>query len=214
MTAPVPLIAALRTATAATHQAVEDLPDMARLTSAAVTVADYRRYLPRIARVYATLEPPLYAALAVALSPVRVAALGLRPKSPALRADLAANGLVPLDGEVPAGPAGLGTVDIDLAIGGLYVLEGATLGGRVIARHLRRRLGQQLVGTSFFEFHGEDASAAWKRLGGELEALAVAGLISPQRVIAGARAVFQQVFRMLAATEGPPTPPGPGPQAN
>jgi|PlaIllAssembly_1097288.scaffolds.fasta_scaffold04397_6 heme oxygenase len=70
------VLAALRAATAPTHQAVERLPIMARLNSPAVTAADYCRYLRAMARVYGSLEPPLYAAVGAGLSPARVEALG------------------------------------------------------------------------------------------------------------------------------------------
>jgi heme oxygenase len=183
---------------------VERLPIMTRLTSPAVTVADYGRYLRAIARVYGSLEPPLFATLAAGLTPAQVKALGLRPKLPALRLDLAALGLEP-----PAPGPGPVPAELNLALGGLYVLEGATLGGRVIARHLRRHLGEPLVGGTFLDFHGDQAAAAWRRFGRALEALATEGLLIPDQAGRGACTVFAQVWRMLAlpddATESPMT---------
>lgn len=210
-TAATELIVALRLATAATHQAVELLPGMVRLTGADPSPADYRRYLRLMARVYGTLEPSLYAALSAAGAPGpdaadrrspaltagRISALGLRPKFPALCADLAVHGLEP-----PAvAPDRLSPPDLNTALGGLYVLEGSTLGGRVVARHLRKHLGDPLPGGTFLDFHGDQASAHWKRLGLALDGLAADGLIDPDCVIAGACAVFQEVYTMLATRD-------------
>ena len=213
-TAATGLIVALRLATAATHQAVELLPGMVRLTGPDPSPADYRRYLRLMARVYGTLEPSLYAALSApgaagvgaadhlpsGLAAERIAALGLRPKFPALCADLAAHGLEP-----PAVASdALSPPDLNTALGGLYVLEGSTLGGRVVARHLRKHLGDPLPGGSFLDFHGDQASAHWKRLGLALERLAADGLIDREAVIAGACVVFQEVYAMLATLGVPP----------
>jgi len=216
-TAATGLIVALRLATAATHQAVELLPGMVRLTGPDPSPADYRRYLRLMARVYGTLEPSLYAALSApgapgasaadrrspGLAAERIAALGLRPKFPALCADLAMHGLAP-----PAvAPDLLSPPDLNTALGGLYVLEGSTLGGRVVARHLRKHLGDPLPGATFLDFHGDQAVAHWKRLGLVLDGLAADGLIDPDCVIAGACAVFQEVYTMLATLdEDPPAP--------
>jgi len=200
------LVGALRSATADLHQAVERLPVMTRLTAAAVDPADYRRYLSAMALVYGGLEPRLFAALTAGLSQEWLVALGLRPKYPALQADLAANGLrVPA--RVPVlvvSPADGQRGALSAALGGLYVLEGATLGGRLIVRQLRRQLGGQLVGATFLDFHGDQAAAAWKGFSRALEALASARLVVTEQSIVGARAVFGQVYRILAEVDMSP----------
>jgi heme oxygenase len=51
------------------------------------------------------------------------------------------------------------------ALGSLYVVEGSTLGGQVIARHARRRLGlPEGEGTAFFESYGPAVGAYWNAL--------------------------------------------------
>ncbi len=47
------------------------------------------------------------------------------------------------------------------ALGAIYVLEGATLGGKVLERAARRRLGSENIGTSFFGAYGTDAGRRW-----------------------------------------------------
>lgn len=193
---PIPLTRRLKEATAAQHRAVESLPAMASLTSNRVTRDDYRAYLSRIARVYASLEPPLIAALKTALAAHGVAGPEVRPKLPALLADCADEGLAapqPAPFELPA--------SVSAAAGGLYVLEGATLGGRVIARHLRRHLPGGLPATHFLDFHGDAASAAWQAFSAGLDDLAARGLIAPEEAVDGACLVFGDVRRILAGAQ-------------
>ncbi len=48
-------------------------------------------------------------------------------------------------------------------LGALYVLEGSTLGGRMIARHLEPALGlQDGRGDAYFRGHGEATGALWR----------------------------------------------------
>ncbi|MDB4265163.1 biliverdin-producing heme oxygenase [bacterium] len=47
--------------------------------------------------------------------------------------------------------------------GALYVMEGSTLGGQIVARMISERLGLiSATGASFFTAHGPDTSARWK----------------------------------------------------
>ncbi len=82
-----------------------------------------------------------------------------------------------------------------LAVGGLYVLEGATLGGRTIARHLRQVLGDALGSATFLDFHGTQTSDVWKQFAAALNQLAAQGTLQPDVVIAGALKVFEQVHQ-------------------
>ncbi len=202
-----PLIRALRHATADDHVAVECLPVMAALMAPTVTWDDYRRYLERMAQVYGTLEPPLLASLDGALVAQPDPIPAVRPKLPALLRDLAALGIPAPSIAARPDPGGLSET-----LGGLYVLEGATLGSRVIARHLRRYLqdgaGDPLGSAAFMGLHddaqGPSASLGWRQFGDSLDALAERELIARDRVVEGARVAFAWVYLILA---GPPSPP-------
>ncbi|HEV2480551.1 MAG TPA: biliverdin-producing heme oxygenase [Puia sp.] len=50
---------------------------------------------------------------------------------------------------------------VEQAIGALYVLEGSTLGGRIIADMLQQQLGTA-VPTSYFNGYGEENSRMWQ----------------------------------------------------
>ncbi|NCC28183.1 MAG: biliverdin-producing heme oxygenase [Gammaproteobacteria bacterium] len=188
----------LRQATAEMHQAVERLPLMARLTSPTVTREDYLEYLHALAEVYAALEGRLLGALSEEIRDD----LGARPKLPAILEDLAEQG----QPHVPRASAQLASSGSGAALGGLYVLEGATLGGRVIAKHLRRCLGPALGSAGFLDFHGEHSSAAWKRFASILDSLPAHGRMDAAEVVSGACTTFSVVHRMLAGTGGQMAP--------
>lgn len=187
------LALALRRATAGIHAEIERLPLMERLNSDAVTLDDYRRYLRAIFTIHAPLEASLYERL----DAETCRRLGIRPKLPALFADLEEQGLEWNAHRPAAMPTPVLPENPGATVGGLYVLEGATLGGRTIARHLRRHIGHAIGATRFLDFHGRRTSAAWKGFTGALNALADEGALTPDAVIAGALAVFTHVYNRL-----------------
>jgi len=194
---PLPALAlALRAATAEAHAGIEALPLMLRLTSEGVALADYRHYLRAMAEVYAPLEGALYAAL----DPAVRERLGVTPKLPALLADLREQGI---DWRPDtARSASVAARSLDALVGGLYVLEGATLGGRTIARQLRRRLDPRaLGGATFLDFHGERTGAAWRAFCAALDALRLEGRLDQAALIDGALATFADIHQQLKDVE-------------
>jgi heme oxygenase len=113
-----------------------------------------------------------------------------RRKLEALRADLLALGHTPAEIEaLPvrrfAGPPGVGT-----GLGWLYVLEGATLGGAVIARHLRK---QQTVPPTAMRFHtlyGRQLGARWRAFHAALARWVGDDAVRSDVVVAGALSTF------------------------
>jgi heme oxygenase len=57
-------------------------------------------------------------------------------------------------------------------LGSMYVLEGSTLGGQIIARHFRRHVAglEDGRGCSFFECYGPDVGTRWREFQGVLRA--------------------------------------------
>jgi heme oxygenase len=93
----------------------------------------------------------------------------------------------------------------DLA-GCLYVLEGACLGGQVIARALRQRFGlTQESGASFFIGDAEATSARWRLVLDWLEAVERGGARS-EEVVASARATFLTLARWMEQQGASMTP--------
>lgn len=156
-------VGALRRATDALHRRLEGRLDLERITASR---GSYRRLLEGLYGLYAPLEA------ALARSPVARPGLGLdlgrRRKTPWLERDLRALGLG--GGEIAAlaaSPAtGLPAADtVPSALGTLYVLEGATLGGRVIGRALRDALGIDAGnGGRFHHGYGDATGRRWRAL--------------------------------------------------
>ena len=192
----------LRERTARIHAATEDLPLMRALLAPAADAETYDRYLSALHGVYLAVEPVLYANL----SPALLSLLGVRPKLPALQQDRAALAMR-LDASprtlaalpAPGLPSRMRTAvqDEPAALGGLYVLEGATLGGRVIARRLRQQWGPDCeMPFAFLEFRGANPGSEWRRFGNGINLWCArhpdgdAARVG-DRVIAGAIAVFE-----------------------
>lgn len=138
-----PLSVRLRAATIDLHQRVEDRVDILRRTESRDGTADL---MLRMEAFYRALEPRLARSLAESVPPDYLVA-----RVPRLRIDLdaLAPGWRPL-------PEPLLSSEAD-GLGALYVLEGASIGGQVIARHLRERLAFR---SEFFG--GEGVGPRWR----------------------------------------------------
>jgi heme oxygenase len=169
------LLARLRDRTRTHHDAVER---ELGLLDRPWTAYQYRALLRRFLGYYDPLEGRIEAA---ADWPHLGFDWPRRRKVPLVLRDLWSAGDTP---EVVAGlPRCLdlpGVGGLPQALGCLYVLEGATLGGRVITRHLSAVPG--LVGFSFFSSYGDEVGPMWRafgefltaRAGGDDEAVVVA----------------------------------------
>jgi heme oxygenase len=144
-------MAALRLRTRAAHERLEATVDLRSLT---VSRAGYAETLSVFYGIYAVLEPALWQAVPWTL-------LGLdaeqRRKLPLLLEDLAALGIdyrsLPLCSEIPD------VSSVERALGALYVLEGSTLGGKLIRRELQRGLGLE---SRFFSSYGASVGSMWR----------------------------------------------------
>lgn len=108
-------------------------------------------------------------------------ALDRRLKAPLLARDLAALPAAPR-----LSPSRVRLPGLPEALGALYVLEGSTLGGRVIGRHLRGRGLTPERGGAYFHAYGPDTGAMWRSFGEAMNGWEG----DPERVIAGANLTF------------------------
>ncbi len=146
-------VARLRARTRAAHATIETVPAMARLLADDVTVGEYVNVLRHMHAFHAAIEPAIAAGLEGC--PAAVALMdGSRCR--ALTEDLAWFGAA----SVP--PPSLPSLDrCEAALGALYVVEGSSLGGRVIFRHVGASLGVAVgSGGSFYGARGADAARA------------------------------------------------------
>jgi heme oxygenase len=199
-----PLSTEIRARTAALHSQVEvalGLPGAIR------TRHDYGAWLGRFLGLYAPLEHVL-AAFPDWNS--RNLALPSPSHSERLVSDLAALGVDPAD--LPRADSTLlpEMPTFAHALGVLYVLEGSTLGGRLILRDVQARLGTAIDGaTGFLGGRGEMAGAMWRGFRAALDSF---GNECPElraEVVASAQCGFGAILDWFAPFRPAPFRPAP-----
>jgi heme oxygenase len=120
---------------------------------------NYKNLLCKFYRFYSAIEPEL--------AKLNLQKFGYnlseRLKTPKLESDLTSFGLLEETKKLPV-YNDLPKLDTaEKAFGALYVIEGATLGGQVINRHLKQNLDLTPEnGGLFFNGYGEKTGAMWK----------------------------------------------------
>jgi heme oxygenase len=184
-----PIGAELRAATEAAHRQLEERMS---LLDAGLTLARYRGYLERFHGLYRPLEARLdrlpFADAGLSLAP--------RRKVPMLEADLLRLGTDP--GSLPVCTALPSVGTLAEGLGVLYVLEGATLGGQVIRRHLDSRLGVGPDnGGAFFVSYGARVGEMWSTFQLALGAFAATHPEARGALIGAARGTFEAALIWL-----------------
>jgi heme oxygenase len=160
-----------------------------RLMEPGLTPAGYQRHLEALYGLYLPLEATLAARLSDLFLELR---LPERWKLPLLETDLRALGhdeaslaRLPRLSSPPPLPG------VPEALGALYVLEGATLGGQLLLRHLTRHFeGVSVGGFAFFRAYGEAVGPMWKAFG-EAVTRACPDVALAPRVVRGAQDTFE-----------------------
>ena len=195
----------LRTATAVEHEQVESTlglmdPLLGRDRLVAV--------LTRLHAFWTTAEAGLHASARRSPADAATVDWSRRRRAHLFAADLRALGATPPDGGSPGPPDGgspeLPAVeDTDQALGRLYVLEGATLGGTFIARHLATlpTLGPD-VRLGAFSPYGTETGAMWHAFRRVTRDRVAAGG-DPARLVAAARATFAVLADWCAPQKDP-----------
>lgn len=140
----------LRLATRADHERLESRADLLRRVA---TPAGRRAVVRRFWRLHAEVE----AAVAPWLADLDGLDFPARRRTGRLAEDLKTLGLDAPE-EPREAPA---AASVGEALGLLYVLEGSTLGGRVIRRSLEGQ-GSDMVGLSFLDPYGERTGERWR----------------------------------------------------
>jgi heme oxygenase len=187
------ILAQLKARTAHQHQATEDTVDLMRED---YTLDEYRNLLTRFYGFYAPFEAKMRDA---------IAANGVefnhheRLNTPKLVADLKALGLsedeisaIETTGDLP----NLGSKE--RIFGSLYVIEGSTLGGQVISRHLKSKFDLDTdKGAAFFSGYGKDTGKMWNEYREAVTNFAENGA-DREEIIAGANETFEKIGNALA----------------
>ncbi len=167
--APSSILVRLRLETRGEHDAVERVLD---LMGTSLTREGYRQRLEQFYGFYAALEAALQSRCAPADGDrgeptlplaTRSAILPRLSKTAHLRQDLHCLGVItedlPLCRDLPP-------LETQAEVMGcLYVMEGATLGGRLITQHVRATLGiAPATGGRFFEGYGDHTGKMWQTM--------------------------------------------------
>ena len=189
----------LRQMTRPAHDALDQALD---LIDRPLDLPGYVRLLARFQGFHQAAEPALEAVLPFALTRGR-------SKLPALRQDLLACGMdeqnisaLPTITDLPP------LTGHPEAMGALYVVEGSTLGGRLIGRHMQRNPAIPADACHYFNVYGEETGERWRAI---CEALELAS--DPEtddRSVAAAVAMFARLQDWLALALRPEQPDNPG----
>lgn len=175
----------LRDATRDDHQRLEDSVDILRR----VATAGGRRSL---VEGFSSLHRDAEAALAPWLGGLPGLDFDARRRSGRLAKDVRA-----LGGTTPPGPP-IPVQGVPEALGLMYVLEGSTLGGRVIRKRLTGQ-GGDLTGLSFLDPYGDAVGERWRAFLAVLEAEARSPA-DAEAMVGGALAGFRHAERRLLRT--------------
>jgi heme oxygenase len=193
------IMAKLRLETSHAHLSIEQSPRMRAMFVNNYSLQDYRLLLSRLLRFYQPLEAKIFDGL-----PAHIATkVEHRRKVQWLRADLYALGAEAAFEESDGSVMPFGS--LEERMGALYVVEGATLGGLLIRKHLLGHFGQAAApAMNFYSGYGKRANAEWKNFGALLSSLFDrAGSHAQDRVVAGANATFSALERWLDDLSGP-----------
>jgi heme oxygenase (biliverdin-IX-beta and delta-forming) len=179
----------------ATRDQHENLENTVDVMGEVFSLENYRLLLTKFYRFYAAIEPK------VAENDLDGAGFDFdaRRKTPLLEKDLDALGIPE---EVRAGvPLWNGLPDVSSlprAFGSIYVMEGATLGGQVITRHLKQDFGLTPEnGAAFFSSYGDQVGPMWKSFKDTLTAYAEKNG-DDQPIIDAARETFDSFSNCFA----------------
>jgi heme oxygenase len=181
------ILAKLKESTKEQHEALESVVDVMNST---FTLDDYKRLITKFYLFYSTIEPTLPA------DELKANGFDLesRRKLPSLERDLSALSIF----QKPDAVVEIPVFDsVAKAFGAAYVLEGATLGGQVITRHLSSAIGvTPETGASFFYSYGPNVGPMWKEFGAAITAYADANG-QDDAIVQGAKETFDSFRRFF-----------------
>ncbi len=148
----------LRNRTEPFHNSIEQLPISSSLLSKEVTLRNYRDYIimlyPFVKEVEASIYPQVQHV---------VADLEGRKKAALLFSDLQSLGIQPQEIDTFDDAFVKQNQTVAAALGCMYVLEGSTLGGQLISRHLEKALGERVTGSlSYLKAYTTKTGSMWK----------------------------------------------------
>jgi len=200
------IMALLKESTREYHDRLESNPFSNRILQEEITIEEYRKVLERFYGFYHPVEASLIQALDGSFQEID---FHTRRKVPLLEKDLIALGhrqesirRLTRCSDTPE------LTNQHYAFGILYVLEGATLGGQIISRHLSKKLAlTPETGSAFFSSYQNQVGARWQSFKNMLNSFPI-DAEQERRVLAGAIATFTALDSwFLAALSEPAQQP-------
>jgi heme oxygenase len=186
------ILAQLKARTAHQHQATEETVDLMRED---FTLDEYLKLLSRFYSFYKSFEEKLSSA---------IKEFGVefnhheRLNTPKLIADLTNLGIA--ESEISKIDSFENLPKLDSAervFGALYVIEGSTLGGQVISRHLKQKFDlDETNGAAFFSGYGKETGKMWNGFREAVTAFAEKSS-NHEEIIAGANETFEKIGKAL-----------------
>lgn len=184
-------IATLRETTLPAHKRLESLPISEAIISHGLTKSTYLQYLSLMYVVIRDVEEQVFPAVAEIVPDIEA-----RKKRHMIEADLKQLGgdtLTELHLNKPND-----TITPAFAMGMMYVIEGSTLGGRVILKNVERTLRTDIrQATSYFSGYGERTGSLWKTFVDSFTNYAIVNRNKQEEMIAGANYMFSAIHDLL-----------------
>lgn len=147
----------LRSVTAQSHTNLEALPISASIMNPEVTNAEYALYLNLMHDVVKDAEENIFPTISEIVTD-----LNDRNKTHLLEQDLKTLGIVK-DRDIKPLSESLSVPSKGFAMGIFYVIEGSSLGGRVILKNINTALGHDIEnGAAYFGGYGVQTGSYWK----------------------------------------------------
>ena len=183
----------LRAATTPSHTNLEALPVSVSIMNPKVSDAEYALYLTLMHDVVKDVEENIFPT-AKAILPE----LDVHPKVQFIEADLKTLGAVKTTSVTPlSSKVDVATLSPAFALGVMYVIEGSSLGGRVILKNINGALGHDAdSGATYFAGYGGQTGSHWKNfLGSFMQYEAQTN--SQDEIIKGANFAFDAIASHL-----------------
>ncbi|TRW25828.1 biliverdin-producing heme oxygenase [Flavobacterium zepuense] len=185
----------LRLATTQSHTNLEALPVSVSIMNPAVTNTEYALYLNLMHDVVKDAEENIFPLVHNTLPE-----LDVHPKAQFITADLATLGFAPKADDVKPLSGELTDTSVAFALGVMYVIEGSSLGGRVILKNINGALGHnEDCGARYFAGYGGQTGSHWKSFLGQLIQYEN-NTKSEDEIIAGANYAFDAISRHFTKT--------------
>lgn len=177
----------LRAHTSSYHSALETLPLSKKLTSENLSVNDYVQYLSLMREIISSVEQKIFPLVSHIITDINE-----RKKLQLIEDDLKTFNVSFNTQSYHE----CNMINEAKAMGIMYVIEGSTLGGRMILKNVKQTLKFSELGVSFFSGYGDSTSEKWKKFLGILIGYEER-TGSTKDIIAGANAAFKNIYNFM-----------------